>query len=85
MVELMLVHVVLAGGGTIIHYEIVLILPPVPLHTILGIAMLHHHDAPPTRRCVVVREARRLLAYHPGRQRRYKSPPIRRDGGIPHA
>ncbi len=85
MVDMMVVHVVLAGGGTIIHHQIILLLRPVPLCPILRIAMLHHQDAPSTCWSGVVGEARRLLAHHQRRQRRHKSPPVGRDGSIPHA
>lgn len=76
MVDLMLVHVVLAGGGTIIHHQILLLLRPVPLRPILRVAVLHHQNAPSTCGRVVVGGPRRLLA-HPTA--------VARDGGIPHA
>lgn len=58
MVDLMELHMVLAGGGTIIHHQIILLLRPVPLCPVLRIAMLHHQDAPSTCWCCVVGEVR---------------------------
>lgn len=75
-VDLVVVHVVQAGGGTIIHHRI-LLLRPVPLRPVLRITMLHHQDAPSSRRRSVLGEARRLLAHH----RLW----LGRDGGVPQA
>lgn len=82
MVDLMVVHVMLAGGGTIIHHQIFILFCSVSLCPILRIAVLHHQDAPSTSRCGVVGQACWLLAHH---HRGRKSPPFGRDGGVPHA
>lgn len=57
MVDLMVVHMVLAGGGTVTRHQIIL-LHPVLLCSVLRIAMLHHQDAPSTCWCGVVGEVR---------------------------
>lgn len=87
VMELMVVHVVLAGGGTNVHHQILLLLLwPVPLCPILRVAVLHHQDAPSARRRVVLREAGRHLLHHDRRQRRWRrAPAVRRDGGVPQA
>lgn len=77
MVDLLMVHEVLACGRTIIHHQILLLLPPVPLCSILRVAMLHHQDAPPSCWCGEVGQVWRLLTHHHWRQRwRSKRTPV---------
>lgn len=82
MVHLMAVHVVLAGGGAIIHHQIILLLSPVPLCPVLRITMLHHQDASSPCWCVVVGKVWRLLVYH---RWRHESAPVASYSGISHA
>lgn len=82
MVHLMVVHVVLASGGAIIHHQIILLLSPVPLYPILRITMLHHQDASSSCWCIVVGKVWRLLVHH---RWRHKSAPVTSYGGISHA
>lgn len=56
--DLMVLHVVLARGGAIIHHQIVVLFGPVTLCLILRIAVLHYQDAPSTCWCSMVGEER---------------------------
>lgn len=84
MVELLVVNVVSAGGGTIIHHQIIILLCPVPLCTILRVAMLHYQNAPSTGWSMVW-QMWRLLAPHHWRQRWHQCPSIRLISDISHA
>lgn len=85
MVHLMVVHVVMAGSGTILHHQVILLLSSVPLCPILRVTMLHHQDAPSSCWCGVVWEARWLLAHHHRWHRWHKSPSVGCNGSVPHA
>lgn len=56
--DLMVLHVVLAGGRTFIHHQIVVLFGPVALCPVLRIAVLHYQDAPSTCWCGMVGEER---------------------------
>lgn len=65
MVDLMVVHVMLTVGVTNFHHQVILLLlPPVPFWPLLGVAVLHHQNAPPTRWCILVGQMWRHLAHH---------------------
>lgn len=85
--DLMVVNVVPAGGGTIIHHQIILFLRSVPFPPILRIAMFHYEDASSTGRGNMMGEARRLLVRHHRRRRRWRHEPptFRHKGSLSHA